>query len=63
MGFTSETKVGNLDGVSRRRRRRSDKVRISAKGRGIVRGRSRDEDVFGFDITVEEVVGMNVVKT
>jgi hypothetical protein len=63
MGFASEAKVGNFDSVSRRRRRGSDKVGVSAKGRGIVRGRSRDKDVFGFDIAVEKIVGVNMVKT
>lgn len=63
MRFAGETKVGNLDSIGGRRRRRGDKIRVSAKGRGIVRGRSRDENVFGFDIAVEEVVGVDVVET
>lgn len=63
MRFASQAKVGNLDGIGRRRRRGCHKVGVSAEGRGIVRGRSRDEDVFGFDVAVEEVVSVNVVKT
>jgi hypothetical protein len=62
VGLTSKTKVGDLHSVDRRGRRRSDKVRVTAES-GIIGGGRRYENVFGLNIAVEEVVGVDVVQT
>lgn len=60
MSLTSETEVGDLHSVSRRGGWGSNESRVAAKGR-VGGGRGGHEDVLGFDIAVEEVVGMNMI--
>jgi hypothetical protein len=62
MCLTSKTEIGNLHRISWRGGRRSNEVRVAAKGR-VVRGGCRNEDVLGFDIAMEEVVGVDMVET
>jgi hypothetical protein len=64
MSFSGKTKVGNLDGICGGCRWRSHKRRISAERRVcVVWGRGRYEDVFGLDISVEEMMGVDVIET
>ena len=62
MSLSCETTVGDLHSICRGSRRRSDEVRVTAESR-VVGGGCRDEDVFGFDVAMEEVVGMDMVET
>ena len=61
MGLTSQTKVGDLDGISRRSGRRGDEIRVAAKGRVAGSG-CRDQDVLRLDVAMEEVMGVDVVQ-
>lgn len=62
MSLSGETKVGDLHSICRGSRRRGDEVRVTAESR-VIRGGCRDEDVFGFDVAMEEVMGMDMVET
>lgn len=64
MSLSGETEISNLDNVIRRCRGRRHEGGVSSERVVIIVMRGcRNEDVFGFDVAMEEVVGVNVFKT
>lgn len=61
MRLSSQSEISDLHRVRRRSRRGSNESRVSAEG-GVVRGRCRNEDVFGLNVTVEEAMRVDVVE-
>ena len=70
VGLAGQPEIGDLDIVvgracRRRRRGRRDQIGVSAQQGGGLRvgiTAGRDEDVFGLDVPVEEVVGVDMVQ-